>query len=222
MSEGTGNAGEGQGSTGESKAITFASPEELQEHIDKTLSKRFAEINTKAEAKTQASNAVLMTEIEELKTKVSEGKGKGSEKNVENADLTAVRTELAALKAKDENSRLRSAKAVITSAASGLGAINGEQVAQLVFPNVKIGDDDTLTILNGAGDVIYGADGKIMDIKEYLTGFFNENKHLIKPSGGTGAGSQGSNSMGGVDDKTLSSMPPAERLTAFRASQTLK
>lgn len=202
MSEETGNAGNNEGNNegGEGKAITFASSEELQTHIDRTLSTRYAEINTKAEAKASETITTLQGEIASLKAGKDEGKKKES-----TADYTAMQDEITQLKEREQQSWDRNKKADILTIAADLGAVNGEQVAQLVSPNVKVAEDGTFSVLNAQGQVLYSADSKPTTVREYVTSFLNDNPHLVKSSGGTGAGSQGagpSGASGGVKFNT--------------------
>lgn len=203
---------------GNDKAITFASEVELQEHMNKHLNKRFGEINTAAEAKSQEAINTLNTKIESLEAKIAEGKGGNKSKEGDNADLTAMKAKVEALEEKDRKSLLLSTTGKLTSVASELNAINGAQVAQLVSSSIKTAEDGTLTVLNPKGETLYGADGEPMSIKEYLAGFLGENKHLVKPSGGTGAGSQGSRSTNGTNDlKKYADLSAVDRISAYRA-----
>lgn len=201
MSEETGNAGETKEATGDSNAITFASSEDLQSHIDKTLSKRFAEINTKAEAKASDTITSLQDEINTLKAgQKDEGKKKPD------ADYTAMQDEITRMKDREQQSWERNKRADILTVASELNAINGEQVAQLIAPNVKASEDGTFTVLNAQGQVLYSADSNPTTVREYVAAFLNDNPHLVKASGGTGAGSQGagpSGTSGGVKFNTV-------------------
>jgi len=202
MSEETGNAGSNEGTNegGESKAVTFASSEDLQSHMDKTFSKRYAEINTRAEAKASDTITGLQDEIASLKAGKEEGKKKEPD-----ADYTAMQNEITRMKEREQQSWERNKRADILTIASSLNVVNGEQVAQLISPNVKVAEDGTFSVLNDQGQVLYGADSKPTTVRDYVTAYLNNNPHLVKSSGGTGAGSQGagpSGTSGGVKFNT--------------------
>lgn len=192
MSEETGNAGDtgdaGNNQGAGSEAITFATDADLQAHVDKTLNKRYAEINTKAEAKASETITGLQGEIAALKAGNKEDTGKKKEPD---ADYTAMQEKITQMEEREAHSLERNKRASILTLASELNAINGEQVAQLIAPNVKTADDGSFSVLNAQGQVLYSADSKPTTVREYVAAFLNDNPHLVRSSGGGGAGSQG-------------------------------
>ena len=187
---GAGQAGDGsQGSAtqGNEGKLSFT-PEELQAHTDKTLNKRFGEIQTAAEAKNKAEVDTLNTEIAALKAAQGEGdkgeKGKGE-------DLTALETRLAAQEKEIKQSQERDRISEVRTTVAGFDVVSGEQVATLVSPAIKRLEDGSLAILNAEGQKRINAKGQPMSVQEYVGEFLAANPHLVKAGGGPGGGSHG-------------------------------
>lgn len=198
---------------------------EQQAFIDTMINKRVAEIKSKAEkeakdgidaavaaaeARFKEQTAIKDKELADLKAKVAGG-DRGGE------DLTAMKERVAALEADKVKSRDLARKAQLLTAASELGAVNGEQAAVLVSPFIKSGDDGQLSVVNPEGQTRLNAEGKPMTVKEFMTEFLTGNPHLVKAGGQTGAGSRGAMYENGrADMAALSKLPPIERINAAR------
>ncbi len=192
---GTGQAGDGsQGSTGDEGKLSFT-PDELQAHTDKTLNKRFGEIQTAAEAKNKVEVDTLTARIKELEAGKGDGdkgeKGKGE-------DLTALETRLAAQEKEIKQSQERDRISEVRTTVAGFDVVSGEQVATLVSPAIKRLEDGSLAILNAEGQRRINAEGKPMSVQEYVGEFLTANPHLVKAGGGPGGGSHGAGPGGPV------------------------
>jgi len=225
MSDGTGNAGNagadgGQGNAGNEGNVfmTFATKEDYQKHLDSTLGKRFAEINTDANAKAEAK---FKTDMDALKAQIQElqaGKGAGKGKGEGGEDLTALKARLAAMEQTVKTSQERERRASLNAIAAELNAVNAEQVTALVSSALKRNEDGSVSVLNAEGQVRYNGEGKPMTVREYVKEFLESNPHLVKASGQPGGGSPGARMGSGADKAALLNLPPIERLKAARAA----
>ena len=167
---------------------------EIQAHFDGIFNKRFAELQAKnetkiaeaaadamakAEAKYKADIAVLKADNETLKA--AHGK----------VDDRAVTERIAAIEGRLKQATEAAAKNKLESIAAKMNAVNPEQVAVLVRQYIKTDDNGNLVIVNAEGQPRLNAASKPMTGEELFKEFLDNNQHLVKASGSTGAGSTG-------------------------------
>lgn len=76
----------------------------------------------------------------------------------------------------------------IETAAAHLGAHAPEQVAALMDDFVKVDDGGVFFIVNEGGERRFNRDGAPLTVKEAVAEFLDNNQHLVKAPGSTGAG----------------------------------
>lgn len=143
--------------------------EEQQAHIDKLISKKYAEAMSKAEAKAAeqlaASEAAHAGELQTLKA--------------ENEALKASRGE--------QNARMKTA--LLKAEIAVTSAVKPDQVEKLVSENISLGDDGNLKVVDDKGTMRLNEAGAPLSVKAFLEGFLQDNPHLVAASGRSGTGS---------------------------------
>ncbi|CAG0943054.1 hypothetical protein ANRL1_01188 [Anaerolineae bacterium] len=197
------------------------SPEQ-QAFIDGLVNKKYTEAYAKAkekydaslveavanaEAKHKTDMAALKAENETLKA----GQGKVDDK--------AVTERIAAIEGQLKQAREAAAKGRLESIAAKMNAVNPEQVAVLIRQHIKTDDNGNLVIVNAEGQPRLNAASKPMTEDELFKEFLDNNQHLVKASGSTGAGSSGAQlGNGAANNDALLKLPPVERINAARAA----
>ena len=145
--------------------------EEQQRIIDGLINKRVAEVKSKADAK--AAELLAAAEAKHAE-----------ETNTLKADIEKLR-------GREGENKERIKQALLKAEVAQLNVIKAEQVMKLVNESVIIGEDGELEVIDDAGKVKYGAEGKPMTAKNFIEGFLADNLHLQKASRLTGSGSSG-------------------------------
>lgn len=143
--------------------------EEQQAHIDKLISKKYAEAMSKAEAKAaeqlSAAEAKFATDTQTLTTEIEK--------------LRAAQGE--------SNERVR--QALLKAEIAQSSAVKVDQVMKLIGDSVVTGDDGDLKVVDDKGVVRLDEAGRPLSVKTYLEGFLHENPHLAKAAPSMGSGS---------------------------------
>lgn len=149
-------------------------------------------VNSKSEAeKHKTDMAALKTDYETLKA------SKGA------VDDRAVTERIAAIEGQLKQAREAAAKGKLESIAAKMNAVNPEQVAVLIRQHMKTDDNGNLVIVNAEGQPRLNAASKPMTEDELFKEFLDNNQHLVKASGSTGAGSSGSTGFNEGAAKTI-------------------
>lgn len=183
--------------------ITPLTPEQ-QAVVDASFNKRFAELNAKAEVKTNEAVALAEARYKEQSAKLEmelselkKGNGKGK------VDDSAVVARLAAFEQRWKQSNERAARGELKSIAAELNAVNAEQVAALIGGHIRYDDEGNPTVVNAEGKPRVNAENNAMGIKELVTEFLAANPHFVKASGTVGAGSARGTSAGSTKGKEM-------------------
>lgn len=200
---------------------------EQQAVVDASFGKRFAEIQTRSEARLKeelaAAEGKFKEQIAGMETELAELKKKAASGHKDKVDDSAVIARIAAVELKWKQANERAARENLKSIAAELNAINSEQVAVLISAQVKIGDDGNLIVINAEGTPRLNADNKAMTVKELVAEFLGNNPHFVKAGGQPGAGSQGSKGTASGEVKTIKrgefdKLPPAEQMKFARTT----
>lgn len=183
-----------------------------QVELNTLIDKKYADAHTKAEAKSRDEIDALKVKIEDLKAAPPKGDKGGNE------DVTALTDRIAVLESREIESKQRNSHATLLTVAAELNAVNGNQVAQLIQPHIKMAEDGTLSVINAEGQVRMNAGGQPMTAKELVAEFLTANPHLVKAAGRPGSGSQSPN-MSAKDNEAFNNLPPVERLKLARKQE---
>lgn len=77
----------------------------------------------------------------------------------------------------------------LSSAANKYNAVNNNQVAKLLKPNIKLSGDG-VEVLDDSGNVRYTDSGNLMSVDDLVSEFLTANPHFVRATSG-GSGSQG-------------------------------
>ena len=180
MSEETKTGNESNSGTGGQK-VEF-SPEQ-QAHIDTLFNKRFAEVNSKAEAKYKGEMDTLKSQLAESQTKKGDGK--------EGIDVEAMKVELEAAKADREFAREEWVNNSLLTALSKHPVVDSGELVRLLRGNIKMDDKRNISVVNDNGEVKYNAQGGLMSVDEFVGAWLTTKPHHLRAAGSIGAGSQG-------------------------------
>lgn len=126
-----------------------------------------------------------------IKAKYGEAYAKAEQK-YQDALEQAAEAKLEPLKARltEAHDKLRVME--IRSAASAHGAINAEQVAQLLDSFIRADDSGSLFVFDGDGERRYNRDGSPLSVQTAVKDFLDDNPHMVKsqPAGGSGTSNQ--------------------------------
>jgi len=145
-----------------------------QAHIDKLISKKYAEAMTKAEGKA----------AEQL----SAAEAKHAEETL------TLRAEVEKLQATQGGNTTRLRQALIKAEIAQLNAVNVTQVMKLINENIIIGEDGELEVMDDAGNAKFDDEGKPYRVTEFIKEFLDDNPHLVNARPSRGAGSMGNTS----------------------------
>src|SRR3990172_9722640 len=153
--------------------------EEQQAHVDKLISKKYAEAMNKAEAKA----------AEQLAAAEAKHAGEVQTLKAENETLKAERGQ------QSERIRLALLKAEISQTGA---VINAVQVMKLINENFKLVEDGELVVIDDKGTPQLDESGKPHTAGTFIEKFLADNLHLVKAAGNPGAGSFGARFDAGV------------------------
>jgi len=82
-------------------------------------------------------------------------------------------------------------RAVLVDSAQRSGAVNPDQVAQLLAGRVRSGDDGRVYVLDEAGQPMSDGAGANLEVGAFVASWVAGNPHFQRAAGGAGAGSRG-------------------------------
>ncbi len=181
---------------------------EQQAHIDKLISKKYAEAMSKAE--TKAAETIAATEAKYMD------------------ELNTLKGQVDSLKAAQGESNERIRRALLKAEVAPAGAVNVEQVMKLINESVIIGEDGELAVVDAEGKAKFTAEGKPYEVKAFVSEYLDANPHLKQATRSTGAGSMSASffSSGMGATKTIKrgefdSMSPAQKSNYLHGGGTL-
>ena len=193
---------------------------EQQAFIDDLISKKYTEAFSKAKLKYDGEMAEAIANAEaKHKTDIAALKAENETIKASKGavDDKAVTERIAAIEGQLKQAREAAAKGKLESIAAKMNAVNPEQVAVLIRQHIKTDDNGHLVIVNAEGQPRLNAASKPMTEDELFKEFLDNNQHLVKASGSTGAGSSGALlGNGAVNNDALLKLPPVERIAAAR------
>jgi hypothetical protein len=112
--------------------------------------------------------------------------------------------ELERLKGEVERLRDERKSAALLRAISRHNVVDAEEVAELVGHRVRMEEDGSVRVLGDSGAVRINTTGQPMALDEFIADWLGERPHHLRPSAGTGAGSQGARFASGAARHNLS------------------
>lgn len=198
---------------------------EQQTFIDGLVNKKYTEAYAKAKEKYDLSLAEMTTNIkaEADKHKLEAEKYKADYETLKasksGVDDKAVTERIAAIEGQLKQARESAAKSKLESIAAKMNAVSPEQAAYLIRQHLKTDDNGNLLVVNAEGQPRLNAANKPMTEDEVFKEFLDNNPHLVKASGSSGAGGTGNQfNSGATNNDALLKLPPIERINAVRAA----
>ena len=164
-----------------------------QEEFDAHMARMKSSITKKYE-KTFAE----LGDIEELKQLKSDAERRQLEDQKKRGQFDDILKDLAAKKdaeiaKRDQLIKEYTVDLPLVQAAAQLRAVNAEQVKQLLKPNVRLGQDGAVEIVDREGKVRYTDAGTPFKVEDLVQNFLAENPHFVQP---TPATTQGKSNIG--------------------------
>jgi hypothetical protein len=164
-----------------------------QEEFDAHMARMKASITKKYE-KTFAE----LGDIEELKQLKSESERKALEDQKKRGEFDKIIQDLAAKKdaeiaKRDQLIKEYTVDLPLVQTAAQLRAVNAEQVKALLKPNVRLGQDGAVEIVDREGKVRYTDAGTPFKVEDLVSEFLQSNPHFVQP---TPATTQGKSNIG--------------------------
>jgi len=183
-----------------------------QEEFDSHMARMKASITKKYE-KTFAE----LGDIEELKQLKSESERKALEDQKKRGQFDDILKDLAAKKdaeiaKRDAMIREYTVDMPLVQTAAQLRAVNAEQVKALLKPNVRLGEDGAVEIIDREGKTRYTDQGTPFKVEDLVSEFLTQNPHFVQPTPATTQGkSNVSATPGRVDLNKLDMKNPEHR-----------
>lgn len=169
-----------------------------QEEFDSHMARMKASISKKYE-KTLSE----LGDLEELKALKSEAEKRRTEDQVKRGEFEKVLQDLAAKKdaeiqRRDQIIREFTVDVPLVSAAAQFRSVNPEQVKALLKPNVRLGAEGNVEIVDKEGKVRYNDSGNPFKVEDLVKEFLDTNPHFVQP---TPATTQGKSNIGQSREK---------------------
>jgi hypothetical protein len=183
-----------------------------QEEFDSHMARMKASISKKYEKTFQE-----LGDIDELKQLKADAERRALEDQKKRGQFDDILKDLAAKKdaeiaKRDQLIKEYTVDLPLVNAAANFKAVNVEQVKQLLKPNVRLGEDGAVEIIDREGKTRYTDQGTPFKVEDLVSEFLTQNPHFVQPTPATTQGKSNiSQSPGKLDLSKLDMKNPEHR-----------
>ncbi len=210
------------GSSEDNNQATKQTKTYTQEEFDAHMARMKASISKKYE-KTFAE----LGDIEELRELKANAERKALEDQKKRGEFDKILQEMAAKKdaeiaKRDAMIREYTVDLPLVNTAAQLRAVNADQVKQLLKPNVRLGEDGAVEIIDREGKTRYTDQGTPFKVEDLVSEFLTQNPHFVQPTPATTQGKSNVSSMPGKLDLAKLDMKNPEHRKMYQEARFKK